>query len=82
MTADLPKVGAPAGRALAAHGIHTLRDAARHTEAELRALHGVGPKVVGILRESAERHGLASRNEDSTAPPQTNEVLDARAQWC
>ncbi|AXV09976.1 hypothetical protein DVS28_b0206 (plasmid) [Euzebya pacifica] len=68
MTADLPKVGAPAGRALAAHGIHTLRDVARHTEAELRAMHGVGPKAVGILRESLERHGLALRNEDLDRP--------------
>lgn len=37
--------------ALAAAGVTTLADVAARTDAELLALHGVGPKAVRILRE-------------------------------
>ncbi|MFK0292469.1 helix-hairpin-helix domain-containing protein [Streptomyces sp. NPDC090442] len=50
---DLPKtVGVPATRALASAGITTLAQIAELTDAELLALHGVGPKAVRILREA------------------------------
>lgn len=50
---DLPKgIGNPATRALASAGITTLAQVAELTEAELLAMHGVGPKAVRILGEA------------------------------
>lgn len=50
---DLPRaIGSPATRALHAAGITTLAHTAERTDAELLALHGVGPKAVRILREA------------------------------
>ncbi|MDA0632975.1 hypothetical protein OUY22_06050 [Nonomuraea sp. MCN248] len=52
---DLPKaIGRPATRALAGAGITTLDQVARLSDAELGALHGVGPKAVRILREALD----------------------------
>ncbi|MFB7800582.1 hypothetical protein [Isoptericola sp. NPDC056134] len=49
---DLPAaIGRPATRALAGAGVTTLADVAARTDAELLALHGVGPRAVRILRE-------------------------------
>ncbi|MBB2911056.1 hypothetical protein FHS43_002321 [Streptosporangium becharense] len=58
---DLPEVGAPARRALTGAGHTRLERLADVTEAELLALHGVGPKAVGILREALSRRGLSFR---------------------
>ncbi|GAB3989888.1 hypothetical protein GCM10029978_116210 [Actinoallomurus acanthiterrae] len=50
---DLPKaIGGPATRALTGAGITTLAQVAALTDAELLAMHGVGPKAVRILREA------------------------------
>jgi hypothetical protein len=50
---DLPKaVGGPATRALTGAGITTLAQVAALTDAELLAMHGVGPRAVRILREA------------------------------
>ncbi|MEV0407191.1 hypothetical protein [Actinoallomurus sp. NPDC050550] len=50
---DLPKaIGGPATRALTGAGITTLAQVAALTDAELLALHGVGPRAVRILREA------------------------------
>lgn len=55
---DLPKaIGRPATRALAAAGITTLAQVANLTEAELLAMHGVGPKAVRILSETLSAAG-------------------------
>ncbi|GAB3572357.1 hypothetical protein GCM10027445_29540 [Amycolatopsis endophytica] len=55
---DLPRtIGRPATRALASAGITTLDEIAALTEAELLALHGVGPKAVRILRETLAETG-------------------------
>ncbi|MFC7879439.1 hypothetical protein [Isoptericola sp. NPDC057391] len=49
---DLPAaIGRPATRALAGAGVTTLAEVAARTDAELLALHGVGPRAVRILRE-------------------------------
>ena len=53
----LPRVGAPAARALAAAGITTLEHVADRTEADLLALHGVGPHAVRALREALAARG-------------------------
>lgn len=55
----LPKVGAPATRALNAAGIQTLRDVAAWSERDLLALHGVGPRAVAILRTHLAAIGLS-----------------------
>lgn len=55
----LPKTGAPAARALANAGIQTLNDLTRWREADLLALHGMGPKAAGILRAALEAAGLS-----------------------
>jgi len=50
---DLPKaIGSPATRALHGAGITTLAQAAERPDAELLALHGVGPRAVRILRDA------------------------------
>jgi hypothetical protein len=57
---DLPKaIGRPATQALASAGITTLDHVAGLTEAELSALHGVGPKAVRILAETLSATGRA-----------------------
>jgi DNA-directed RNA polymerase alpha subunit len=48
----------PARRALAAAGIETLEDLTKISEAELLELHGMGPKALGVLRESMKDNGL------------------------
>jgi hypothetical protein len=48
----------PALRAFAAAGLTRLADFARVSEAELLALHGVGPKAVRVLRPALEERGL------------------------
>jgi predicted flap endonuclease-1-like 5' DNA nuclease len=57
MTA-LPKIGRPAAAALEAIGITTLEEAAKLSEAQLLATHGVGPKAVRILREALAERGM------------------------
>lgn len=54
---DLPKIGRPASRALLALGVTTLEQVAAMPEAELLALHGVGPRAIRILREALEQQG-------------------------
>ncbi len=49
----LPRgMGRPALRALEQAGIRTLEEAARWSEEDLLALHGVGPKAMRVLREA------------------------------
>lgn len=56
--AALPgSIGKPALRALLLAGITTLDQVAQRTEDELRALHGVGPRAVRILREALQAGG-------------------------
>ncbi|WP_437662188.1 DNA-binding protein [Sorangium sp. So ce1182] len=56
----LPKgIGKPATRALASVGISRLDQVARWTEPQLLALHGVGPKAVGVIKAALEAQGKA-----------------------
>lgn len=57
MTA-LPKVSAPAARALAAAGIETLEDVAATDRSELARLHGMGPKALAQLDAALTEAGL------------------------
>ena len=59
---DLPLgIGKPAPRALNDVGIRTLDDVAKWQESELAALHGVGPKALGILKAALGAQGLSFR---------------------
>jgi hypothetical protein len=55
----LPKIGAPATRALNNAGYTGLRQLAGVSRAELAKLHGMGPKALGILDAALSRHGLS-----------------------
>ena len=56
---DLPRaIGRPATRALLTAGITTLDDVAKHSEQELLALHGVGPRAIRLLSEALAERGL------------------------
>ncbi len=64
---SLPKaIGGPATRALLQAGIGSLEEVSRRTEAELLALHGVGPKAVRILGEALEAQERTFRQTDLT----------------
>jgi predicted RecB family nuclease len=56
---DLPQLGAPARRALENAGIHSLAELARHSEAEILDLHGIGPSSMPKLRSALEAKGLS-----------------------
>ncbi|AVT37862.1 helix-hairpin-helix domain-containing protein [Plantactinospora sp. BB1] len=59
---DLPRgIGRPATQALLDAGIRTLDQVARLTEAELLAMHGIGPKAVRILGEALAGSGRSGR---------------------
>ena len=61
MTA-IPKISGPADDALTEVGITTLEQVAEHTEAELLALHGFGPKGIRLLRQALTENGLQFRS--------------------
>ncbi len=54
----LPKIGAPATKALAAVGISTLEELTRLSEKHVAALHGVGPFALTRLRSALDEAGL------------------------
>lgn len=66
----LPRaIGRPATNALAAAGITTLSAAVERSDAELLALHGVGPKAVRVLREAAAETATGATAEEHTGAP-------------
>lgn len=55
---DLPEgLAAPARRALAAAGYTSLDELANASEAEVRALHGMGPNAMAKLRSALRASG-------------------------
>ena len=55
---DFPRsIGNPARRALEHAGYTKLKELTKVSEAELGQLHGMGPKALGILRETLEAKG-------------------------
>ena len=65
---ELPKIGAPARRALQNAGVTKLDQLTLITEAELLQLHGMGPNALGKLRAALAERGLsfreASKNQE------------------
>jgi hypothetical protein len=56
-----PGIGGPALRALASAGIRSMSDLTRRTEKELAALHGMGPKALGLLKSALSASGQRFR---------------------
>ena len=58
--AGLPgNIGAPATRALIDAGYTELRQLANVPAADLRKLHGIGPKALRLLQEALEQRGMS-----------------------
>jgi len=58
-TNDLPKLAAPARRALDNAGIHSLAQLTKLSEADVKQLHGIGPNALEALRRALAEQGLA-----------------------
>jgi hypothetical protein len=57
---DLPvKLSQPARRALAGVGIQRLEHLTKHSEAEIKQLHGIGPNALTQLRNALATRGLS-----------------------
>lgn len=61
--ANLPKLSAPAQRALAGLGVATLEELATFSETEIAQLHGIGPNAIIALRAALEAKGLSFASE-------------------
>ncbi|WP_119695867.1 hypothetical protein [Microbacterium halotolerans] len=62
---DLPnEMGKTAPRELQSAGIDSLSKVSEHTEKELLAIHGVGPKAVRILAAALAERGMSFRGGD------------------
>jgi hypothetical protein len=55
---DLPKISAPARRALEKIGIKNLKDLSKYPKDELLNLHGFGPGSIPLLKKSLKLKGL------------------------
>lgn len=54
-----PKLAGPAQRALAGAGITQLEDFTTRTEAEILALHGMGPNAMAAIRQALAAQNLS-----------------------
>ncbi len=61
---DLPKIAAPAQRALQSAGINTLKQLTEISQEELLQLHGMGPNALGKLQEALKENGLSFRESN------------------
>jgi predicted flap endonuclease-1-like 5' DNA nuclease len=60
LASAFPKgIGKPALRALASAGLDRLDQMTRVTESDLLALHGMGPKAIGIIKAALRAQGKA-----------------------
>ena len=60
----LPKTSNPATTAVNLAGVYFLEDLTRFTEAEIAALHGVGPKAIRIWKAALAERGLEFAGKD------------------
>ncbi|MEO6728845.1 MAG: hypothetical protein ABIM99_02890 [Candidatus Dojkabacteria bacterium] len=58
-TNTLPKIGAPAIRALRSVGVTKLEQLTKFTKKQLLSLHGFGPKALKILEEELKKINLS-----------------------
>jgi hypothetical protein len=59
---DLPKLAAPARRALLGAGYTRLEDLTTVTESDVMRLHGMGANAMRALRDALRERGLAFRD--------------------
>jgi hypothetical protein len=59
---DLPKLAAPARRALTGAGCTRLEDLTKVKESEVMRLHGMGPNAMAVLRDALKERGLSFRD--------------------
>jgi DNA-directed RNA polymerase alpha subunit len=59
----LPLLPAPARRALENAGIKTLTDLSKRSEAEILALHGIGPSSIPRLRQALKTKKMSFRKK-------------------
>ncbi len=62
---DLPKLSAPAQRALASIGIQRLNQLTKYKESEIKKLHGLGPSTIKALHAAMKSKGLAFTAENN-----------------
>ena len=65
---ELPKIAAPAQRALDSAGIANLKQLSKFTEAEVAQLHGMGPNALGKLREALKAEKLSFKQGQPDKP--------------
>jgi hypothetical protein len=63
LTDELPRIGAPATRALAGIGVTRLSQLTEHRAVDLLELHGMGPRAITILRQALADQDLSLRDE-------------------
>ena len=56
-----PGMSGPSLRALQVAGVRSLDDLTRWTARDLAALHGMGPKALGVLQAALQERGLHFR---------------------
>jgi hypothetical protein len=59
---DLPKLAAPARRALIGAGYTRLEDLTKVKASDVMKLHGMGPNAMEVLRAALEERGLSFRD--------------------
>lgn len=63
---DFPKaIGQPATRGLLGAGYTRLEQLTKVSETDIKNLHGVGPKAIGILRATLAEKGLSFADNDA-----------------
>jgi hypothetical protein len=60
---ELPRIGAPATRALAGIGVTRLSQLTKYRAVDLLKLHGVGPRAITILRKALADQELSLRDD-------------------
>jgi predicted Fe-Mo cluster-binding NifX family protein len=63
-----PGLSKPAQRALAAAGIARLEQLTEYREADLLALHGMGPQAIETLRHALATRGMSFASDSEAAP--------------
>lgn len=63
MATPLPKLAAPARRALAGAGLASLEDVARRERRAITDLHGMGPNALETLQAAMRDAGLTFRDQ-------------------
>lgn len=75
---DLPKLAAPAQRALQSASITNLEHLTRVSEEELMQLHGMGKNALSILREALKANGLSFRKAKKMIGAKMDKIIRSK----